>query len=79
MHMNTATIEEAREVRELAKMKFAAIPGVHVMGVGLTRRDGGYAVKVNLDHAAPPGVVHPDMTVRGVPVVVEVVGSIFSE
>jgi len=77
--MNTATIEEAREVRELAKSAFAAIPGVHVMGVGLTRRDGGYAVKVNLDHAVPPGTIRPDMTVRGVPVVVEVVGAVFSE
>ncbi|WP_321867135.1 hypothetical protein [Paraburkholderia tropica] len=77
--MNTSTIEDAREVRDLAKLKFAGIPGVHVVGVGLTKRDGGYAVKVNLDHAAPPGTVPPDMKLHGVPVIVEVVGTISGE
>jgi hypothetical protein len=42
-----------------------------VVGLGLTRRDGGYAVKVNL-RSGPCAAVPAE--VAGVPVVVEIVG-----
>ncbi|SFC91574.1 hypothetical protein [Massilia yuzhufengensis] len=76
--MNMSTMEQAREARDIAASQLDEIPGVQVVGVGLTKRDGGYAVKVNLEHAAPAGAIRPDMTVCGVPVVVEVVGEIVS-
>lgn len=74
--MNTSTIEDAREVRDLAKSRLASIPGVRVVGVGITKRDGGYAVKVNLERPAPSGSVDPALKIRGVPIVTEVVGTI---
>jgi hypothetical protein len=50
------------------------IPG-SVAGVGVTRVDGGYGVKVNLQEQPPPGLTLPE-DVDGVPVRVEVVGTI---
>jgi hypothetical protein len=45
-----------------------------VVGVGVTRIDGGYGVKVNLRAPPPEGQI-PE-SVDGVPVRVEVVGAI---
>ena len=66
------TIDAARSAKAAVKQQLARVPGL--VGVGVTRRDGGYAVKVNLDHALAPGAVPSQ--VNGVPLVVEVVGSI---
>lgn len=46
-----------------------------VVGVGITQIDGGYGIKVNLGQPPPPGVRLPE-AVDGVPVHVEVVGTI---
>jgi len=46
-----------------------------VVGVGITRIDGGYGVKVNLREQPARGVELPQ-TVNGVPVRVEVTGPI---
>jgi hypothetical protein len=46
-----------------------------VVGVGITRHGDGYAVKVNLRHPPAAGVDLPK-DIDGVPVQVEVVGSI---
>jgi hypothetical protein len=48
---------------------------VPVVGVGITRADHGYAVKVNLQAPPPEGTTLPDV-VDGVPVRVEVVGAV---
>lgn len=72
--MNTSTLQDARQVRSFAEREFTRIPGVHMVGVGLTQQDGGYAVKVNLGREAPSGAL--PAAVGGVPIVVEVVGVI---
>jgi hypothetical protein len=71
--MNTTTLEAAR----VAKSRVPALFGAKalVVGIGITRIDGGYGLKVNL--AAPPA---PDAelpeAVDGVPVRIEVVGAV---
>jgi hypothetical protein len=65
------SIEAARDAKDEARRRFAGRPGV--VGIGLTRRGGCYAIKVNLagdSHAELPAEV------QGVPVVAEVVGAI---
>jgi hypothetical protein len=70
--MNTSTLEEARA----AKQKALRTLGLDKLGsVGITRFDGGYALKVNLEN--PPASPLPD-EVDGVPVRIEVVGKIRS-
>lgn len=68
-----ATLNAARCAKDEAKRQVAAT--ADVVGVGLTkaRTGGGYAVKVNV--RAAPKLPVPE-TVQGVPVVVEVVGTI---
>jgi hypothetical protein len=67
-----ATLEAARAAKEEAKRRLADV--ADVVGVGLTKaKSGGYAVKVNLQSA--PAEPMPD-NVQGVPLVVEVVGTI---
>ncbi|HKI35042.1 MAG TPA: hypothetical protein VKA46_24510 [Gemmataceae bacterium] len=70
---NPCTLEQARaaKLRVLAVFQQLA----PVVGVGVTRTDGGYAVKVNLQAAPPEGIALPE-SVDGVPVRVEVVGTI---
>ena len=46
-----------------------------VVGIGITRVDGGYGVKVNLE-VEPPATATVPKVVDGVPVRVEVVGTI---
>jgi len=69
--MNRSTLEQARaakgRVREVIGGK------AELSGVGITRIDGGYGVKVNL--ACPPRGPLPS-EVDGVPLQVEVVGPI---
>ncbi|WBS00119.1 hypothetical protein OU994_17500 [Pseudoduganella sp. SL102] len=72
--MNTSNINEARHAKSIAKVHLADVPGVEVAGLGLTQSDGGYAVKVNLAHSAPKGSI-PDK-LNGVPLIVEVVGTV---
>jgi len=65
------TLELARAAKARALDVFA--PLAPVVGVGVTRVDGGYGVKVNLESAPPAGTPLP-AAVDGVPVKVEVVG-----
>lgn len=71
--MNPASLDAARAAKEKVLEIFGRF-GV-VVGVGITRIDGGYGVKVNLRDQPEPGVDLP-RTVNGVPVRVEVVGAI---
>ena len=69
-----ATLEQARAAKAAAHEAFAKLASV--VGVGITRTPaGGYALKVNLQDDPPPGAQLPDQ-VGGVPVRVEVVGSV---
>lgn len=67
------TIDQARAAKEHAKAALALVPGV--VGIGLTRVGDDYALKVNLRAALPEGMDLP-ATIAGVPLQVEVVGSI---
>jgi hypothetical protein len=67
------SIDQARHAKELAKIVLADVPGV--VGVGLTKIGDDYALKVNLREELPSGVSVPKQ-IAGVPVSVEVVGTI---
>lgn len=67
------TIERARAAKAAAKKEFSHVPGVS--GLGLTKLGADYALKLNLREALPPGVKVPER-IAGVPVCVEVVGTI---
>jgi hypothetical protein len=67
------SIEEARRAK--SKAIEAAQSQAEVVGVGLTKIDGSYAVKVNLREAAPASAKLPS-TIDGVRVLYEVVGPI---
>jgi hypothetical protein len=71
--MNAATLDEARAAK--AKALTAYKGNASVVGVGITRIDGGYGVKVNLDSAPATDTDLPRL-IDGVPIRVEVVGTI---
>jgi len=71
--MGEITLDKARAAKGSAIKVFGRL--VDVVGVGITRIDGRYALKVNVRAAPLPGVKLP-RRVRGVPVRVEVVGPI---
>ena len=71
MPINHSSIEDARSAKEAFKRAFGATDGL--VGVGLTRKDNGYAVKVNMQGKAGSSL---PAQMAGVPLVVEVVGAI---
>ncbi|MBI4589923.1 MAG: hypothetical protein HY725_13895 [Candidatus Rokubacteria bacterium] len=71
--MSPVSLDDARAAKAKAMEIFGRL--VVVVGVGITRIDGGYGIKVNLREQPAPGVDLPQ-TVNGVPVRVEVVGPI---
>jgi hypothetical protein len=66
-------LEQARAAKAKAKEEVAG--RATVVGVGLCRVDGDYAVKVNLAAAPAEGAALPQ-SIDGVPVRYEVVGSL---
>ncbi|QJW99607.1 hypothetical protein [Frigoriglobus tundricola] len=70
-HLNTHTLEEARAAKSRAQEVFEAL--VKVVGVGITRVENGYGLKVNLLTPPPADAILPT-EVDGVPVRLEVVG-----
>ncbi len=71
--MNETTLAQARAAK--VKVLAAFRDDRSVVGVGITRIGEGYGVKLNLESPPAPEAVLPD-EVDGVPVRVEVVGSI---
>jgi hypothetical protein len=69
------SLEAARAAKTKARTIFARLP--YVNGVGLTRRDGSYAVKVNLEMAPDEQDLPKD--IDGVPVVFNVIGRIHKQ
>ncbi len=65
------TLDEARAAKPRAQAVFAALG--EVVGVGITRVESGYGLKVNLRVPPSADVVLPN-EVNGVPVRLEVVG-----
>ena len=68
-----ADLERARAAKERAKVLFAR--KASVVGIGINRVGDGFGVKVNLANPPPPDADLPE-TIDGVPVLVEVVGTI---
>ena len=68
-----ATLEQARAAKQEAQKVFGRLG--EVVGVGITRVDGGYGVKVNLRREPAAGSEIPS-EVDGVPVRMAVVGPI---
>jgi hypothetical protein len=73
MAMPQISLDQARAAKSAALDRFREIGTV--TGVGVTRIDGDYAVKVNLSESVRAGVEIPD-EIDGVPVRVEVTGVI---
>lgn len=71
--MKTIGLDEARAAKERAKSLFAG--RASVVGIGLTRVGDGYGVKVNLE-APPPADAGLPETIDGVPVRIEVIGTV---
>lgn len=71
--MNGATLDDARTAKAKALRLFSR--QAVVVGVGITEIDGGYGVKVNLGETSRRGLDFPE-SVDGVPVQVEIVGTI---
>ena len=67
------TLEEARAAKRLVAQSLAGRDGV--LGIGITRVGGGYAVRVNLSRQ-PAAVESIPTEVAGVPVRIEIVGEI---
>ena len=74
-HMSKASkqLEKARAAKQKAGEIFRAYGTV--VGVGITRRDDEYAVKVNFE-TPPPNLDALPTEIDGVPVVVQSVGTI---
>jgi hypothetical protein len=71
--MKTIGLDEARAAKERARSLFAE--KASVVGIGLIRVGDGYGVKVNLEAPLAPDAGLPE-SIDGVPVRLEVVGSI---
>ena len=71
--MPPVTLEKAQAAKKTALRLLEAVDSV--VGVGITRLGGKYAVKVNLSGPIAPGTELPT-EIDGVPVRVEVTGSI---
>lgn len=71
--LEQSDLDAARAAKTQARETFAAL--VPVVGVGITRVDGVYGVKVNLQKMPDADVLLPT-EIDGVPVRVEVVGKV---
>ncbi len=71
--MNHTTLDQARAAK--AKVLAAFGHDASVVGIGITRIGEGFGVKLNLE-AAPAPEANLPKDVDGVPVLVEVVGTI---
>ena len=67
------SLDEARAAKDKAKQLF--VGNVGVVGIGITRVDDSYAIKVNLRDAVSDEEKAPT-SIDGVPVQFEVVGAI---
>jgi hypothetical protein len=71
--MPGVTLEQARAAKAAALRRVERLDTV--VGVGLTRVDGDYAVKINLRAPLPQGTELPT-DIDGVPVLIEVIGTV---
>ena len=67
------TLEQVRAAKKAAEKTFAAL--AKVVGIGITRIDGVYGLKVNVESTPATMAAFP-VEIEGVPVRVEVVGTV---
>lgn len=73
--MPTVTLKQAKAAKQTVAVRLRAVD--EVVGIGITRVAGEYAVKVNLRAAVTPATTVPD-EIDGVQVCVEITGRITS-
>jgi hypothetical protein len=73
--MRQISLERAQAAKKAALQRFKKLASL--TGVGITRVDGEYAVKLNLSEPVEPGMKFP-ANINGVPLCVEVTGTIRS-
>jgi hypothetical protein len=73
--MPQITLERAQAAKRAARQRFRKLGTL--VGIGITRVGGEYAVKLNLSEPVEPGVKFPS-DINGVPLRVEVTGTIRS-
>lgn len=66
-----ATLQHARAAKQQLRLQLGQIAAVN--GIGITRREGGYGIKLNLAEPVPKGLTLPT-EIDGVEVEVELVG-----
>lgn len=71
--MPRITLERARAVKRAALTRFERVGTV--TGIGITKVDGEYAVKVNLVEPLAEGIEPPD-EIDGVRICIEVTGAV---
>lgn len=71
--MANISLEDAQAAKQQVARRLEGV--AQVVGIGITRVDGRYAVKVNLNSPLSTRVVLPE-SIDGVPIRVEVVGNI---
>lgn len=71
--MSRITLERAQAAKKATLRRFKNVASV--TGVGITRVEGEYAVKLNLSEPLAPEVSVPD-DVDGVPLKIEVTGNV---
>jgi hypothetical protein len=71
--MRGITLQRARAAKAAVLKEFRRLP--NITGIGITKLTNGYAVKINLSEPMPEGTSLPG-EVEGVPVTIEVTGTI---
>ncbi len=72
---SSPSLEEVCAIQEIALQRFSKMKGIVLSGVGITRQNQVYALKVNLEKTPPESVILPK-SLGGVPVVYDIVGKI---
>lgn len=73
--MPAVTLKQAKAAKQTAAARLRAV--TEIVGIGITRVAGEYAVKINLREAVTPKTKVPD-EIDGVQVCVEITGEITS-
>ena len=71
-----ADLTQVRIAKEHIRRHFGHLP--EVIGIGITRRDEGYCVKINLSRVTPATRSIPRLC-QGVPTVIDEIGEIVAQ
>ena len=71
--LKSISLQRARAAKAAVLKEYRRMP--NITGIGITKLTNGYAVKINLSEPMPEGTALPG-EVEGVPVTIEVTGTI---